>query len=277
LKINLNAKYRNTLEALIKQIPFEPDICIILGSGLGDFASKVQTEKSIKTSELPDYPKSTIQGHPGYLHFSKYKNKKLLIVQGRIHFYEGYSLSQCVLPVFIASKLKCKYILLTNAAGSVTRNFKPGDFMLASSFNSINIKKEISEVIGLTSLDQKIEFLDFPSVYLNQTILQAALEEKISLKEGVYWYSKGPNYETPAEISMVRKFGGDAVGMSTVHEAVFASCTGLKVGSISCITNYAAGLSPQKLSHEEVMASADKAKSKFERLIKKTIELITLQ
>jgi len=277
LKIDLNAKYRKTLEALIKQIPFEPDICIILGSGLGDFAEKVQTEKSIKTSELPDYPRSTIPGHPGYLHFSKYKNKKLLIVQGRIHIYEGYSLSQCVLPVHIASKLNCKYILLTNAAGAVTRNFKPGDFMLVSSFNGIYIKKEITEVLGLTSLDQKIEFLDFPSEYLNQTILQAALEEKIELKEGVYWYGKGPNYETPAEVSMVRKSGGDAVGMSTVHEAVYASFSGLKVGSISCITNYAAGLSPQKLSHKEVIATADKAKSKFERLIKKTIELITLQ
>lgn len=276
MKINLNAKYRNTLEALIKQIPFEPDICIILGSGLGDFASKVQTEKSIETSELPDYPKSTIQGHLGYLHFSKYKNKKLLIVQGRIHFYEGYSLSQCVLPVHIASKLNCKYILLTNAAGGVTRNFKPGVLMLASSFNGINIKKEITEVIGLTSLDQKIEFLDFPSVYLRQIILQAALEEKIELREGVYWYTKGSNYETPAEIRMIGKFGGDAVGMSTVHEAVYASCTGLKVGSISCITNYAAGLSPQKLSHSEVMATVDKADRNIEKLIKKTIELITL-
>jgi purine-nucleoside phosphorylase len=274
--VNLNAKYRNTLKALIKQIPFEPEICLILGSGLGDFVCKMQTEKSIETSELPDYPKSTVPGHQGYLHFSKYKNKKLLIVQGRIHFYEGYSLSQCVLPVHIASKLNCKYILLTNAAGGVNQNFKPGDLMLASAFNSINIKKEITELIGLCSIDQKNEFLDFPSSFLRKIIIQASLEEKIELREGVYWYTKGPNYETPAEIRMVKKFGGDAVGMSTVHEAIYASCAGLKVGSISCITNFAAGLSPQKLSHSEVIITADKATHNFERLIKKTIELIPL-
>jgi len=276
LKINLNAKYKKTLESLKKQIPFEPDICIVLGSGLGDFADKVQIEKSIETSSLPDYPKSTVQGHEGYLHFSKYKNKKLLIVQGRIHFYEGYLLSQCVLPVHIAAKLNCKYILLTNAAGGVNHNLKPGDLMLASSFNGINLKKEITGLIGLTSIDQKNEFLDFPSSYLSKIIIQAALEEKIELGEGVYWYTKGPNYETPAEIKMVRKFGGDAVGMSTIHEAIYGSCVGLKVGSISCITNFAAGLSPQKLSHAEVMIAADKVTYNFERLIKKTIELITL-
>jgi len=274
--VNLNAKYRNTIDALIKQIPFEPDICIVLGSGLGDFACKVDTVKSIKTSELPDYPKSTVQGHQGYLHFSTYKNKKLLIVQGRIHFYEGYSLSKCVLPVHIASMLNCKYILLTNAAGGVNHIFKPGDLMLASSFNSINIEKEITELIGLTSIDNKNEFLDFPSAYLSKIVVKAAIEEKIELREGVYWYTKGPNYETPAEIRMIKKFGGDAVGMSTVHEAVYASSIGLKVGSISCITNFAAGLSPQKLSHAEVMITADKATYNFERLIKKTIELITL-
>ena len=274
--VNLNAKYRNTIEVLKKQIPLEPEICIVLGSGLGDFAEKVQTEKSIETSSLPDYPKSTVQGHQGYLHFSKYKDKKLLIVQGRIHFYEGYSLSQCLLPIHIASKLNCKYILLTNAAGGVNPNFNPGDLMLASSFNSINIKKEITELIGLCSIDQKNEFLDFPSSFLRKIIIQASLEEKIELREGVYWYTKGPNYETPAEIRMVRKYGGDAVGMSTVNEAFYASCVGLKVGSITCITNYAAGLSPQKLSHAEVMETAEKAIHNFEKLIKKTIELITL-
>jgi len=276
LKVNLNAKYKKTVEQLIKQIPFEPDICIILGSGLCDFADKVITEKSIETSSLTDYPKSTVQGHQGYLHFSKYNNKKLLIVQGRIHFYEGFSLSQCVLPVHIASKLNCKYILLTNAAGAVNQNFKPGDLMLASSFNGINIKKEITELIGLTSIDQKIEFLNFPSSFMSKIIVKAAQEEKIELREGVYWYTKGPNYETPAEIRMIRKFGGDAVGMSTVHEAIYASCAGLKVGSISCITNYAAGLSPQKLSHSDVIKTAEKATHNFERLVKKTIDLIAL-
>lgn len=272
--VNLNAKYRETFEVLSKQIPFEPEISIVLGSGLGDFADKVETIKSIPTSSLPNYPLSTVQGHQGYLHFSTYRNKKLLIVQGRIHFYEGYSLSQCVLPVHIAAKLNCKYLILTNAAGGVNTNFSPGDLMLATSFISINIKKELTDLLGLTSLDQRNNFLNFPSKELNAKIKLAALEEKIHLREGVYWLTKGPSYETPAEVQMISKFGGDAVGMSTVHEAVYASTVGMKVSSISCITNFAAGLTPQKLSHREVMETAELVKKDFERLIKKTIELV---
>ncbi|MCX6167995.1 MAG: purine-nucleoside phosphorylase [Ignavibacteriales bacterium] len=272
--INLNAKYRETIEAIVKEIPFEPEICLILGSGLGDFAEKVETVKSISTAKLPNYPISTVQGHQGYLHFSKYHDKKLLIVQGRIHFYEGYTLSQCVLPVHVASKLNCKKIILTNAAGGVNPYYKPGDLMLASSLNGISIKTELTELIGLASLDQKNELLDFPSQEINGKIKSAALQEKIPLQEGVYWLTKGPSYETPAEIKMIRKFGGDAVGMSTVHEAIYAASIGLKAAAISCVTNYAAGLSDQKLSHKEVMETAERVKHNFERLVKKAIELL---
>lgn len=272
--VNINSKYRETIEAVAAQIPFEPEICIVLGSGLGDFAEKVETVKSISTSSLPNYPESTVQGHQGFLHFSKYRDKKLLVVQGRIHFYEGYSLSQCVLPIHVASKLNCKKIILTNAAGGVNPNFKPGDLMLASSLNGINIKKELTELIGLASIERKNSFINFPSYEMNEKIKRAALEEKIFLREGVYWLTKGPSYETPAEIKMIGKFGGDAVGMSTVHEAYYAASIGLKVASISCITNFAAGLSPQKLSHNEVMETAERVKNDFERLVKKTIELL---
>jgi purine-nucleoside phosphorylase len=272
--ININEKYRNTIEAIVKQIPFEPEICIVLGSGLGDFAEKVDTVKSIATSSLPNYPISTVQGHQGYLHFSNYKNKKLLIVQGRIHLYEGYELSQCILPVHVAAKLNCKKIVLTNAAGGVNTNFNPGDLMLATSLNGTNIKKELTELIGLGSLEHRNTFVDFPSKEMIQTIRAAALEEKILLREGVYWLTKGPGYETPAEIKMISKYGGDAVGMSTVHEAFYASTLGIKVSSISCVTNMAAGLSDQKLSHHEVMETAERVKSNFERLVKKSIELL---
>lgn len=272
--INMNAQYRDTFESVAKQIPFEPEICTVLGSGLGDFAEKVETIKSIATSYLPGYPRSTVQGHQGYLHFSKYQNKNLLIVQGRIHFYEGYNLSQCLLPVHIASKLNCTKIILTNAAGGVNPNFKPGDLMLATSLNGSNIKKELTEVLGLANLTQKNSFIDFPSKELNNIISSAAIEEKIALRQGVYWLTKGPSYETPAEVNMVRKFGGDAVGMSTVHEAVYAQSIGMKVSSISCITNFAAGLSDKKLSHSEVMETAELVKKDFERLIKKSIELL---
>jgi len=271
--INMNDQYRPVCYALANQIPFEPEICIVLGSGLGDFAEKVETVLSIPTSTLPNYPVSTVQGHEGYLHFSNYASKRLLIVQGRIHLYEGYRISQCILPVFIASKLNCKKILLTNAAGGVNHHFKPGDLMLNSSFNGINIKKELADLIGVTTLEKKNAFLDFPSDSFNNIIKKAALDEKISLKEGVYWYNKGPTYETPAEIQMTKKLGGDAVGMSTAHEAVFASYLGLQTAAISCITNLAAGLSSQKLSHLEVMETAEMVKKDFERLVKKIIEL----
>ncbi|MEW6653816.1 MAG: purine-nucleoside phosphorylase [Bacteroidota bacterium] len=271
--INVSAKYREAYNAVANQMPFEPEISVVLGSGLGDFAEKVETVKSISTASIPNYPVSTVQGHEGYLHFSYYANKKLLIIQGRIHLYEGYRISQCILPVFISSKLNCKKILLTNAAGGVNHLFKPGDLMLNSSFNGINIKKELADLIGITSLEKKKAFLDFPSSAFNNTVKQAAIEENISLKEGVYWYNKGPAYETPAEIQMTRIFGGDAVGMSTAHEAVYAAYLGMEVASVSCITNMAAGLSSQKLSHAEVMETAEMVKKDFERLVKKIIEL----
>lgn len=271
--ININDQYRATYETLAKQIPFEPEICVVLGSGLGDFAEKVDTIKSIPTSSLPNYPVSTVQGHHGYLHFANYANKNLMIVQGRIHLYEGYRISQCIVPLFLASRLNCKKILLTNAAGGVNHHFKPGDLMLNSSFNGINVKKELADLIGVTSLEKKNAFIDFPSSSFNSIIKKAAIEEKIALQEGVYWFNKGPAYETPAEIKMTAKLGGDAVGMSTVHEAVYAAFLSLEVSAISCITNMAAGLSSQKLSHTEVMETAELVKKDFERLVKRIIEL----
>lgn len=272
--VNLNEKYRQIIESIKPEIPFEPEICIVLGSGLGDFAEKVKTVKSFSTASLPGYPISTVEGHQGFLHFSQYAGKNLLIVQGRIHFYEGYKLSECIIPVHLAAKLNCKKIILTNAAGGINTNFKPGDLMLISSFNGTAIKKELTEVLGLTTVDKRNGFIDFPSREINDRIKIAALKEKILLREGVYWFTKGPSYETKAEIKMMQKFGGDAVGMSTFHEAVYASFLGLKVGAISCITNYAAGLSNQKLSHSEVMETAERVKIDFERLVKKIIELI---
>lgn len=272
--IDLSFKYKNLLDELRKQTPFIPDLAIILGSGLGNFADQIERKKSIETSSLPDYPTSTIQGHAGKIHFAEFAGKKLLLFQGRVHFYEGYSLDQCILPVFIAYKLSCNRIILTNAAGGMNPAFKPGDLMLVSSFNGIALKKELTKLIGLSSEKGKKNFFDLPSKFLNKIILQAAEIEGIELKKGVYWYTKGPSYETPAEIRFYSKFGGDAVGMSTVHEIVFAGYLGLETASISCITNYAAGLTKNKLSHDEVTETANQVQDKFERLIKKIVELL---
>ncbi len=269
--INLNFKYQELINQLKKEIPFSPDLAIILGSGLGDFVKNIKIIKSISTSSLQNYPPSTIQGHEGKIHFAEYSGKKLLIFQGRIHFYEGYHISECVLPAFIASKLNCKKIILTNAAGGVTSFLKPADLMLADSFNGISIKKELTDLIGIPSIEGKNNISNFPSKIFNEIIKKAALEEKIDLKEGTYWYTKGPSYETPAEIKMIRKFGGDAVGMSTVHEAILAGYLGLETSAITCITNYAAGISGEKLNHVEVTETANRVKDKFERLVKRII------
>lgn len=272
--LDMSFKYNELLTSLKEAAPFKPGTALILGSGLGKLADKLETIKSIKTSSLPNYPKSTVEGHEGYIHFTQYKGKHLLLFQGRIHFYEGYKLYECVLPVHIAKELGAENLILTNAAGGINPNFKPGDLMLANSFNSLNIKKELTGFIGLANISQKNRTIDFTSGKINEIVRTAALEEKIMLKEGVYILTKGPSYETPAEVKMYSKLGIDAVGMSTVHEAIYAAINGMNVASISLITNYAAGISPVKLSHQEVIDTAEKSKDKFERLIKRTIELL---
>lgn len=274
MKLDLGFKYKDLLDYIDKVKPFNPDLAIILGSGLGEFASSVDIKKSIPTTELPGYPPSTVEGHAGKLIFAETGNKKLLLFKGRIHFYEGYKIYEVLLPVFIAFSLECKAMLFTNAAGGVNKNFHPGDLMLANSFNGMNIKKELSSLITLPSHQLKNSFLDFPSSRLNSLAKKAALEEKINLQEGTYWFSKGPSYETPAEINAVARFNGDAVGMSTVHEAIFAASLGIETMAISCITNLAAGISKTKLSHQEVTETANLVKSKFERLVHRIISLI---
>jgi len=270
--IDLNKKYSNLIEILKKEIPFKPDISLILGSGLGDFANSIEKVKSIPTTSLPGYPESTVKGHKGYLHFAKYKNKKILVFQGRIHFYEGYDISECVLPAYITAELNCKKLIITNAAGGVNKYFVPGDLMLNNSFNSINIKKYLSRLFENNSNFYKINMTDFLSRSMSQLIKKSALEENINLKEGVYWFNTGPTYETPSEVKMAGLMGSDAVGMSTVHEAVYAASREIEVGSISCITNMAAGISLTKLHHGEVVEIAEKVKPRFEKLVKRIIK-----
>lgn len=272
--INLNNKYQTLTDAIKDIAPFTPDVALILGSGLGEFAESVDTIKSVSTVSLPCYPPSTVPGHEGKIHFARYKNKNLMLFQGRIHFYEGYRISECVLPVFLAHKLGCNKVILTNAAGGINPNFVPGDLMLNVSFNSFNIKNELSHLIGIIPMEAKDRMLSFPSPRLNDKIRKAAIEENIYIREGVYWYVKGPSYETPSEIKMIGKFGGDAVGMSTVHEAVYASYLGMEAAAITCITNFAAGISPVRLSHSDVTETANRVKHTFENLIKKVIALV---
>ena len=269
--IDLSFKYRSAIDYLYGQAPFNPDLAIVLGSGLGIFADSIKKIKTVQTSEIPGYPSTSVEGHKGLIHFASIERKKILIFQGRLHFYEGYKLSDCVLPVLLAKKIGCSGIIFTNAAGGVNKNFSPGDLMLVRSFNSTNIKKELSELIGIGTIELKNDFLNCPSERINDLIRNAAQEKSIKLQEGIYWFSKGPTYETPSEIKMIRKFGGDAAGMSTVHEAVFASSMNMEVAVISCITNMGSGISAKKLSHEEVTATANKVAEKFTLLLKTAI------
>lgn len=270
--VDLKFKYKDLLKGIEAQSPFTPEIAIILGSGLGDFDSRIDIVKEIPTNTLKEYPASTVEGHKGKIIWGIHKEKKVLLFSGRIHFYEGYHISECILPVFISHKAGCKVLLLTNAAGGINAFLKPGDLMLNTSFNGIMIKKELTNLIGIANAEKKNSFLNFPDEELNELIRKAAEQVDVDLKEGVYWYTKGPTYETPAEVRFISKFGGDAVGMSTVHEAVFAASIGMKVASISCITNYASGISNQKLSHDEVTETAQLVKDKFAKLVKNFIE-----
>lgn len=272
--INMNEKFKSVISTIKEQAPFIPDVAIILGSGLGDFADKLDKIKSIPTSSLPGYPVSTIQGHKGYIHFAQFKGVKVLLFQGRIHFYEGYHMSECVIPVHLAYKLGCRNLLLTNAAGGVNPEFASGNLMLITSINAINIKTELTDLFGIISFEQKNNFFYFPSEKLNSIIKKASQKENIPLKEGIYWFSKGPMYETPAEIRMAALNGTDAVGMSTAHEAYYGASLGMNVSAISCITNLAAGISPIKLSHNDVMETAERVKTDFERLLKQFIETV---
>ena len=269
--VDLNFKYNEAFIYLKNEAPFKPEVAVILGSGLGNFSDSTEKVKTIQTTSISKYPASSVEGHKGLIHFSLIEKKKVLIFQGRLHFYEGYDLSDCVLPVLLSKKLGCEKIIFTNAAGGINKNLKPGDLMLVESFNSMNIKPELSKLIGISSVEAKNKFLNCPSVKMNKIISHVADELKIHLPRGIYYYNKGPAYETPAEINMIKKFGGDAAGMSTVHEAVFASFLNMEVAIISCITNMAAGISETKLSHSEVTVTANQAAEKFSILLKSAI------
>ncbi|MDP2304367.1 MAG: purine-nucleoside phosphorylase [Ignavibacteria bacterium] len=266
--------FEQTISDIKSKTPFQPDIAIILGSGLGNFAKSVNTIFSIKTNDILNYPTSSVEGHAGKIHFAEYEGKKLILFQGRIHFYEGYSLSQCLLPVQIIKSLRCKNLIVTNAAGGINQYFIPGDLMLIKSFNASMIKKEIAQIVEPLSLVERENISNYPSKKIVDALLEASLEEKFHLKEGLYWISKGPSYETPAEVEMMRRLGADAVGMSTAHEILYATALGIQTVGVSCITNFAAGISKVKLAHADVTETATRVESMFEKFIKRTITLI---
>lgn len=261
-----------TLKYIRSKISTEPTIGIILGSGLGDFGSQVINPTIIPTSEIPNYPVSTVQGHSGKLIFGTIesdsrRSAQLLVFQGRVHFYESNSLERVVYPIEVANRLGIKTLLITNAAGGINRQFIPGDLMLIRDY--INLTFENPLVGKAIKASERI------GGYFDEQLLShaknIASELHIPVKEGVYCWTKGPTYETAAEIRMMDKLGADAVGMSTVPEVMTAVHYGIKVLGISCITNMATGISNDKLSHNEVTETANLVKGNFTRLVREII------
>lgn len=249
---------------------FKPELGIILGSGLGDFANDFAAKK-VPYSQIPGFENSTVVGHKGQLVFCEAEGKNAVIMQGRFHFYEGYHISRIVYPVKVMKKLGVNTLIITNAAGSVNKKYNSGELMIIK--DHINLMG-VNPLIGENDSTLGDRFPDMSEVYKKDLIKLAenkAQELEITINKGVYAAMSGPSYETPAEINMLRKMGADAVGMSTVPEALVANYCGMDVLGISCITNSAAGVHPSRLSHVEVVENANKAKGDFRNLLLKII------
>ncbi|WP_026503725.1 purine-nucleoside phosphorylase [Butyrivibrio sp. NC3005] len=267
-------KISKCVNSIRKRTSFVPDVALILGSGLGDYASNIKIECEIPYSEIEGMPTSTVQGHDGRFIFGTVGDTKVVCMKGRVHFYEGYSISDVVMPTRIMAKLGAKILFLTNAAGGVNYNFKAGDLMLITDHISCFAPNPL---IGPNIDEFGVRFPDMSHVYdvhLQDILRKVAVENKIPLKEGVYCQLTGPSYETPAEIRMLRTLGTDSVGMSTVVEAIAANHMGMKICGVSCICNLAAGMNAQPLSHKEVQEAADMAAPRFTKLVTEFLKAI---
>ncbi|MDO5410346.1 MAG: purine-nucleoside phosphorylase [Lachnospiraceae bacterium] len=267
-------KLINCVNAVKSRISFQPEVALVLGSGLGDYAQEMDIREIVEYKEIEGFPVSTVAGHQGRFLFGYVENVPMVAMQGRVHFYEGYPMSDVVLPVRLMGLLGAKTLILTNAAGGVNYNFQPGDLMMITDHITTAVP---SPLIGPNLDELGTRFPDMSEVYnkeLRSIIRQAARNAGVSLQQGVYMQFTGPSYETPAEIRMCRTLGGDAAGMSTACEAMAANHMGMKVCGISCITNLAAGMSSAPLDHREVQEVADRVAAEFKKLVTETIRLI---
>ena len=242
-------------------------MALILGSGLGDDAYGIQIEQTVDYTEIEGFPVSTVAGHKGRFVFGYVGEVPVVVMQGRVHYYEGYPMSDVVLPTRLMGMMGAKKLILTNAAGGVNFDYKPGDFMMITDHITTAVP---SPLIGPNIDELGARFPDMSEVYslrIREIIREEAKKLGISLREGVYAQLTGPAYETPAEIRMCRSWGADAVGMSTACEAMAARHMGMEVCGISCITNLAAGMSTKQLDHKEVQETADRVAAQFKALI----------
>lgn len=269
---NVYEKLQNCYEAVRKKTDFQPKVAIVLGSGLGDYAEQIKVVTEIPYGEIEGFPVSTVPGHAGKFIFGYIDEIPVVCMKGRVHYYEGYPITDVVLPVRLMKLLGAEILFLTNAAGGVNTSFHAGDLMLIKDHISVFAPNPL---IGANLEELGVRFPDMSTVYdrsLQQIILDTAKKHHIFLQEGVYAQLTGPSFESPAEIRMLRSMGVDAVGMSTVVEAIAANHAGMKICGISCISNLAAGMTANPLTHEEVQEAADAAAPNFKKLVTEAVK-----
>lgn len=261
-------------DSVRKQIDFTPQVALVLGSGLGDYAESIRVEATLDYHDIEGFPVSTVPGHKGQFIFGYVGDVPVVCMQGRVHYYEGYPMSDVVLPARLMKLMGARVLFLTNAAGGVQLGMHSGDLMLITGQIASFVP---SPLIGANLDELGPRFPDMSEIYnrdLIQIVRKCAAELSIDLKEGTYLQFTGPAYESPQEVAMARSLGADAVGMSTACEAVAANHMGMKIVGISCISNLACGISPVPLSHKEVQEAADKVAPQFKALVTRTIEEI---
>lgn len=274
----MNENYEKLMkcyECVQKKISFKPELALILGSGLGDYADTMEVVETLDYHDIEGFPVSTVPGHKGRFVFGYAGGVSIVAMQGRVHFYEGYKPQDVVLPVRLMKLMGAKVLFLTNAAGGINRSFNAGDLMLITDHISMSV---LSPLIGENIDELGVRFPDMSEVYsrrLQKVIENAAVTAGVPLRKGVYIQTTGPQYETPSEIRAYERLGADAVGMSTAIEAIAARHAGMEICGISCISNLAAGISVNPLTHKEVQETADRVAPLFKKLVTQAIKDIS--
>jgi purine-nucleoside phosphorylase len=270
-EVNLLARVEHAARIIRARVTTEPRVALVLGSGLGQLADEFQDAVAIPYEDISGFVRSTAEGHAGRLVAGKLENIPLLAMQGRVHYYEGYSLQEVTFPIRTFRVLGIRTLILTNAAGGINVELNQGGLMVIS--DHLNLMG-VNPLRGRNDEEFGPRFPDMSEVYsreLQEVVVEEARAMGVEVRRGIYAALSGPSYETPAEIHMLRTFGVDAVGMSTVPEAIVARQMGMEVLGISCITNMAAGISDQPINHEEVMETGNRVKETFGGLLKRVI------
>ncbi len=264
-------KLMKCYESFRQKIDFKPEVAIVLGSGLGDYADDIRVEAELDYHEIEGFPVSTVPGHAGKFIFGYVNDVPVVCMKGRVHYYEGYPIQDVVLPARLMKLMGAKILFLTNASGGINPSFTAGDFMMLTDHVSLWAPNPL---IGANIDELGVRFPDMTHVYdadLQNSLRETAKRCRISLKEGIYAQLTGPSFESPAEIRLLHGLGIDAVGMSTVVEAIAANHMGMKICCISFVSNLAAGMTDNPLTHEEVQEAASAAAPRFRRLITEAV------